>query len=1213
MASHNNIIIIFGNMNPYKYRLLCLLLLGFALPLLATEHLPIVNYHVSNWEVENDFGKTVIGDVVFDINGELILATSAGIKKFDGLNFSDAYPYQSQLNTSSISRLQVTFDNQVWGVNRFGLVNFKQENALEIYKPITFNLYSSFIVTQKAQLWFITNQQVYKVINNKPIQIKIPLKATAMSYSPHSNLVMVGALGSVAVLDEAGKITEQYYFEDKNTVVYSIFSLTDGSLLIDTNHGVFEQKNNKLRPYKLLEKLPGIRKFFEDSRHNLWIATNYGIYLIQAGVLKEVNFKDNHEIRIRGLAEDEFGNIWFGTWSRGLFRLKPTEFDVINTQVNPNAFLSASDGKQWIGGFEGLTYFQSGTETKIELNNIESPAVNDLAEGLNGNIWVAFRTNLVKFDGQGKNPQIIDEIGAFGYYFLLKDDKNRLWVGTNKGLFVKNLITDANFLPFKLPNNERSRTMVELGNHQLLLISDKNNYIFEDDKLTQNAATKLLDKNNLLVSYDKSTKTLWSINQKENVINKIQNNKKTSYQLDEMLKNLTFYTIEVDAYKNIIVLTENGIMRIKSHWFEQYNEALKLFYEMIPMPSVDYSECNSGHSSITFDKNHNLNLTCKDMVLILDPKKSQRATETTIKQLKLNRISIAEKKYTLMDAPKRWSPDTRSYEFSFTSLATNQLLPIKYRYQMLGSDKDWHPYDRKNSITYIDLKPGNYTFKVQARTSNSDWQSSENSQYSFTVMPYFYQRAWFISLVSVVLILLYILNNFMREMMHKRENIKLSRLIKEKTKELKAVQKRELESEEKSRKFLLKEVEKRTKDLKNQMSLNIEKEQQLREAQKMEVVGQMTSGIAHDFNNMLSVIFIGSDLIRKNLSQQGNGQEENIKWLDKVLLTAKNCREVIGQLLKFSRSNKDDLQILNVHATLAEIVSLIKVGIPETIEFAMELCQKEGLVAVDLSQLNQIILNLIINSTRACEDYGKISIKTSHVSCAAEHICSSCHQSIKGQFVKIEIADTGKGIPAEILPNIFTPFFSQGKDSSGIGLHIVHTNIHNLGGHLQVQSVPDKGTRFFLYLPLVQSQEAAANIISSKPKEVSFRNNVSVLVVEDSESLLELICMILEDSEIAVDFARNGQEGLALFRQNPDKYDMILTDNSMPKLSGLGMAEKILTQKPQMKVVLLTGDVNGKVMAKSDELGIAEIVLKPINADELVGIVMQHVSSSEEE
>lgn len=294
----------------------------------------------------------------------------------------------------------------------------------------------------------------------------------------------------------------------------------------------------------------------------------------------------------------------------------------------------------------------------------------------------------------------------------------------------------------------------------------------------------------------------------------------------------------------------------------------------------------------------------------------------------------------------------------------NELLPLRYRYKLKGLDEGWVNSIKNNSVTYAKLEPGKYKFEVQVRSTYSDWKSSALGQFTFSVAPYFYQETWFIGMMSLLAIGLFYAIDYYRNIQHRNTNKKLSNLVENKTKSLKEAQKRELEQEHKAKQVLTIEVEKRTNELKQQMQLTIEKEKQLRETQKMEVVGQLTSGIAHDFNNMLSIIFIGSDVIRKNLVSQSNNinQTENIKWLDNVLLTAENCRDVIGQLLQFTRKNNDAFETLCVNDALSDIVSLLRVGVPETVSLEMSLVPEDGLINADVGQFNQIILNLIINA-----------------------------------------------------------------------------------------------------------------------------------------------------------------------------------------------------------------------------------------------------------
>ncbi len=1170
---------------------------------LAKSDLPIIYFNVNHWQIDASFGKTVIGDVAFDAKGRLVLASSAGVKKFNGQKFSKLFSYDSQTDSNSISRIQLDSKNQLWGINRHGLIQFLSNKTHEFKKPISFNIYSAFIINANDEIWFVTDKKLYTLVDKKISNIAMPFKATSVSYSPYTNNILVGTVGSVAFLNDSGSLVNQVFFEDKNTIVYSVFAQADSRLIVDTNQGAYLIEEDSIQPFTILNQLKEIRKFYQDSKQNLWIATNYGIYVLKNHILYQVNVKDNENTRIRGIVEDEFGNIWFGTWSKGLYRLKATEFKVIPSEIDPSALLTTTDGALWVGGFDGASYYLDNKIKKIWLDDIDDNYVKDFAEGLNGNIWIAYRNNLVRLNKNGMQHEAIEEIDTFGYYFLLKDLANNLWVGTTDGVFVKDLTKNTAFVAVKLPNKEQIRTIDKLGKKQLLFVSNDANYIYENGNFIQNNVTKIIPKDNALLRYDNKTKSIWYVSPVENTLNKIQDNKLFTYKLDEILRNFTFYNIGLDTNNNIILLTENGILRVRHQWIKNYTQELPLFYEMLALPSSEYPECNGGHNSLLVDSNKNINMTCKNMVLVLKSDSENAKLRYKIKQLAINKITIADTSYHLSSVPNKWSPDTRSYEFSFSSNSIDQLLPIKYRYKLEGSDRRWHYDNNQGKVNYIDLKPGHYSFEVQARTINSAWQSSESSHYKFEVEPYFYQKSWFITLVSLLVLSLYFLNNFIREMMHKRENFKLSHLVEEKTKELKEVQKRELQREQQSRQILNAEIETKSKELEKQMLITLDKEKQLQETQKMEIIGQLTSGIAHDFNNMLSVIFIGSEIIKRDLEKNSSDQYENIKWLNNILLTAENCKEVIGQLLSFTRKDNDKNQIFCVYDALSDILSLIKIGIPNAIQFNMNFSTEPAFINADLSQFNQIILNLIINARNACGDYGEITITTAVMNNKNSDSCISCQQYLKDFYLEIVISDTGTGIHKDLLEHIFKPFFSTNSnaESTGIGLHIVNTNVHKMNGHIQVLPNDDKGMSFIVLLPLVKqlpiesTLAARSNSIEKTPKKV--------LLVEDSSSLIELISLIFEENNISYDVGKNGLEGIDLFFQNPDKYDLVLTDNSMPEMNGIDMSKHILAKCPDTNIVLLTGDINDEIVDTCAEIGISEIFLKPIKFDELIKLV----------
>jgi signal transduction histidine kinase/ligand-binding sensor domain-containing protein/CheY-like chemotaxis protein len=1177
--------------------LFCINALAFDYSNLETEY-----FHISQWKVNNSFGKTVIGDVTYDEeSGHIILATSDGVKSFDGIDFTNFYPFDSTPNNVSFAKIYLTQEH-IWAANSHGVFMLGNNGVTKFEYSLNYNTYSNFAVYRNNSAWFVSDFKLYKITKNNSKAIYInDVKSTSMHISSDSNRIYIGSQGVVYELDNEGNVIDNILLENPELIVISMYLTIDEILLINTNNGVykFNTKNKKMdsKPIPVIARM-----IFEDSTGRLWFGTNKGLILYVNKILKKVNISNNQDLRIRGIVEDRYGNIWFGTWGEGLFRLMQTPFDFLQTSVNPDSYIETSNNDKWIGGYNGLSIIHNNKEITPLVLGLKNHAVYDLEEGVNGNVWAAYKSDLVKFNAMANYPEIVPDIDALFYKFLQKDVNNNLWVGTEKGLFYKNLFSNNGFKQLILPNKENINTLILLQEKQILMLAEQNAYIYENGHFFQNKMTESLQNLNLVIAYDRTTNSIWYYSDKDNQIVKTNAEEIQKYKLNKVLNHFSFYSIEVTADNDLVLLGENGVIRIREEWVLDYTDKELLAFELLATPGLNKNECNGGHSSITMNSKSQIFFTCKSGVLSLNSK-NQNPIKSP-KPMKID-LRIADEKVEAKSVDLVFSPSKKSYHFTFGRESLNELMPLEYRYRLIGVDKQWNyvSSENKNAVVYANLKPNSYEFKAQVKNSVSHWSTSSGNLIRFKITPYFYQKTWFISLVGAVLILLYYLNDYFRNLRYKKETDKLSKLVEEKTESLKQIQKRELQREQESRMILNTEIEIKSKELEQQMLLILDKEKQLQETQKMEVVGQLTSGIAHDFNNMLSVIFIGSEVIRKDLEKNGSEQYENLKWLNNILLTAENCKEVIGQLLNFTRKDNDKSQTFCVYDALSDILSLIKIGIPNAIKFNMNFSTEPAFINADLSQFNQIILNLIINARNACGDYGEITITTGVIENKNSDSCVSCQQHLQDYYLEIVISDTGVGIHKDLLEHIFKPFFSTNSDaeSTGIGLHIVNTNVHKMNGHIHVLPNDNKGMSFIVLLPLVKHKSMepviAARLSSNKNKPKK------VLLVEDSSSLVELIALIFEENNISYDVGKNGLEGVDLFFQNPDKYDLVLTDNSMPELNGIDMSKYILSEFPDTNIVLLTGDINDTVVHECDKIGVCEIFLKPIKSDELVKLV----------
>ena len=385
-------------------------------------------------------------------------------------------------------------------------------------------------------------------------------------------------------------------------------------------------------------------------------------------------------------------------------------------------------------------------------------------------------------------------------------------------------------------------------------------------------------------------------------------------------------------------------------------------------------------------------------------------------------------------------------------------------------------------------------------------------------------------------------------------------------------------------------------------------QKQLQQAQKMEAIGHLTGGIAHDFNNILASIMGYAELA---MEMSGGGQAGKVRdYLKEVHHAGGRARDLIAQMLTFSRTSKGERHTLQLGPLVKEAVKLMRSTIPASIELHMDIDQQVPPVLGDPTMLYQVIMNLCINARDAMPGKGRIDIRLRHVR-AASGICQSCHSAVSGDFLELAVGDTGNGIPPDVLNKIFDPFFTT-KDTgkgTGMGLSMVHGIVHGHDGHIQVDSVPGQGTVFRVLLPSSKGVVTPSAMIEQEPggtakSAVEYR----ILVVDDEESIARFMGELLESHGYQPTIVSHSREALERFEATPNAFDLVITDQTMPFLTGAEMAQAMLALRPELPIILCTGHSEQVDEARAVEMGIRGYLAKPFTISVLLSKVRELLS-----
>jgi PAS domain S-box-containing protein len=378
-------------------------------------------------------------------------------------------------------------------------------------------------------------------------------------------------------------------------------------------------------------------------------------------------------------------------------------------------------------------------------------------------------------------------------------------------------------------------------------------------------------------------------------------------------------------------------------------------------------------------------------------------------------------------------------------------------------------------------------------------------------------------------------------------------------------------------------------------------EAQLRQAQKMEAIGQLTGGIAHDFNNILQSILGNLTLAGERTETLGDAKLA--RALERAEISAQRARELIQQMLTFSRGRRGEPRLVSLRQLVGEAAKLLRPTLPSTIEITADLGAEVPAVKADPVQVEQVLLNLCINARDAMAGAGSIALAVR----AAQHtraVCAACRQRFSGEFVEVSVRDTGPGIPAPVLERMFEPFYSTkevGK-GSGMGLSMVHGIVHEHGGHVLVETRPGAGARFCVVLPAAHGEPVTP---SERTGDGARRRRLSgtVLIVDDEDMVLELMGDLLSGWGLETVLKPNAVEAGRAFAAEPQRYDLVLTDHTMPRVTGLELAREIHAIRPGVPVILYTGygeHIADEALAAA---GVRSLARKPVDPNELFALL----------
>ena len=397
--------------------------------------------------------------------------------------------------------------------------------------------------------------------------------------------------------------------------------------------------------------------------------------------------------------------------------------------------------------------------------------------------------------------------------------------------------------------------------------------------------------------------------------------------------------------------------------------------------------------------------------------------------------------------------------------------------------------------------------------------------------------------------------------------------------------------------ILEKQVEERTQAL-------AESERQMQQVLKLQAIGTLAGGIAHDFNNILFPIIGYTEIAMDDVPEDSPTRRN----LEEVLKAANRAKELVQQILTFSRQNARERKPIRVQVIAKEALRLLRASIPKTIEIVSDLTDACHAIMGDPTQIHQVIMNLCTNAYQAMQETGG----TLEVRLAETHI--GYEETVKrigirmGSHLHLSVRDEGVGMEPSVLERIFEPYYTTKEPGkgTGLGLSVIHGIVKKHGGFITVESTPGKGSTFHVYLPTLEDVEAEIEEAAGTARS---GGSERILLVDDEPQIVDMEKQLLEKLGYRVTGRTSSTEALETFASQPDQFDLVITDMTMPQMTGDRLARQIWTIRPGIPVILCTGYNEMISEDKAISMGIRKFILKPVDKDELAAAIRSALDS----
>jgi signal transduction histidine kinase/ligand-binding sensor domain-containing protein/CheY-like chemotaxis protein len=865
---------------------------------------------------------------------------------------------------------------------------------------------------------------------------------------------------------------------------------------------------------------------------------------------------------------DSEKNIWIAC-ERGVSKISSRRFTVFQQahgllEDEVSAAIEYKAGKFVLGHNIGITFFDGKKFRVVHFPRKDqswraSTRVLDVQLDSQGNIWMANSdAGLARI-----NPDPPHQITWYGeadglhrYVSCLWIDRNqhdKMWVGTSGGIFLRTGQGDINrFVKMKTGQFPITRIRKIYGTPGKVLYVGSNStglYVYTAKKNQwENYRVANNSRGNYIFAIKKCSKGRLLIGTLAGLF-VLENKTLKKFTISGLQVDRPVYFILEDQKNRLWFGTNNGVLRWDNQQVRAYSTAEGLMGQ------------ETNRAAAVEDSQGRIWIGTNRSVSIYDEQFDTTDAYNPPPTLRLLSLECSDRQIPLTaNTPIRLSYEHNTMVFHFRGISFMDERAIRFKNKLEGFEKGWsgETYPYKQMIQYTNLPPGTYRFHLKARNMLGVWSDVVSSA-KIIIMPPFYRTWWFFPLV--ILLIGGIFYGIFRFISQKRYAVLLEKQVEERTQQLEKAH------------------------------------QQLIQAQKMEAIGTLAGGIAHDFNNILGAVLGYTELVLDDVPR-GTLVHKNAQH---ILNATQRAAELVKQILAFSRQSKQEQKPLILGDIVKEALKLFRSSLPTTIEIRQKIKAASGVISGDPTQIHQVMMNLCANAAHAMKDAGGIlEVALDEVHLDADSLAGK--NNLKpGDYLRLTVSDSGHGIPHAVMKRIFEPYFTTKKtgEGTGMGLAVIHGIVKNHNGDISVYSEPGQGTSFHLFFPKIEGKAEPEN----KQTEKVPGGKERILLVDDEKALTEMGTQMLERLGYEVEGISNPLNALEFFRLEPDRFQLIISDLTMPHMTGIQLAEEIKKIKPHIPVIICSGYSASLTGEQINALGIGDFIMKPVIKSELAQVV----------